>query len=71
MIYPDRLYMVFDLDNGDMLSKRYVWYFSSKAKALKHIRAQRAQLNSARLSDPVLYVLGYMPSRIKKEGLLK
>jgi hypothetical protein len=46
------IWLVFDLNNGDS-SKRYCWWFNTREEARRHIRWQRKQKYSAKLSSPV------------------
>jgi hypothetical protein len=51
---PDHkhVWLVFDMSNGDKLSKRYVWWFDTKKQANEHIKWQRKQKWCATLSAP-------------------
>lgn len=49
------IWLVFDLDNGHAPHKNYVWWFTAKDLALKHIGWQKKQADSARLSEPMKF----------------
>jgi hypothetical protein len=52
---PGNIWVLFDLDNGDELSKRYVWWFPSRARAVLFKREHKKQRYATRLSRPFLY----------------
>lgn len=54
---PDKpIWLLFDLSNGDNQTKRYVWWFDTRDKALNHRKWQRKQKYSACLSMPIRYI---------------
>ena len=55
MNYPNKIWVVFDLSNGDELTKQYAWYFKTRERARKHIRWVKHIKYAARLSGPMLY----------------
>lgn len=56
MKYPNKIWVIFDLSNGDELSRRYIWYFETREKAINHIKWQKEQKYSAKLSRPIKYI---------------
>lgn len=54
-VHPKECWLVFDLSNGDELSKKYVWWFYTKKQANAHIEEQKDREFSAELTEPVKY----------------
>lgn len=52
---PFKLWLVFDLDNGDESKGHYAWWFETRQKARDHIKFQKKQKFAARLSQPICY----------------
>ena len=52
-----RVWLCFDLDNGDDVKGRYVWAFGTWEEARKHYKTQKAEElpTTARLSPPQLW----------------
>lgn len=53
--YPKECWLVFDISNGDELSKRYVWWFDTKQQADNYIEEQRERDFAAELNGPIKY----------------
>ena len=47
------IWLLFDLSNGHMVSRRYLWWFETRREAMDHRREQHKLRNHARLSLPV------------------
>lgn len=52
---PSEMWVLFDIDNGDFPAKNYMWWFTSRKKALEHKREQRFHPNAATLIGPFKY----------------
>lgn len=47
------IWLLFDLNNGDAGSRRYVWWFNTRGMAMAHRRHQHKMEFGAKLSMPV------------------
>lgn len=55
---PKVAWIVFDMDNGDPGSHRYVWWFPTRREAREKVREhERNYPQYARLAGPLKYVL--------------
>lgn len=52
----DKIWLVFDLDNGDESKGHYVWWFHTRKQAREHIKFQKKQKFAAKLSQPICYI---------------
>jgi hypothetical protein len=59
-------WLVFDLSNGDPLSRRYVWWFETLKAARDHIAWQKKQKFSADLSPPMKFIPAFEKKRRMK-----
>lgn len=53
--YPKNkfIYVLFDLSNGDVLTRRYLWWFDTRKQAMEHRKEQKKMKYGADLSMPV------------------
>jgi len=54
-IVPRYIWLLFDIYNGDIGIKNYMWWFSSRAKARDHKKKQNAVATFAHLVGPFRY----------------
>jgi len=52
---PEEMWVLFDMVNGDSMSRRYIWWFRTRAMAREHMKHQRGMPNAASLSGPFKY----------------
>jgi hypothetical protein len=53
---PGNMWVLFDMDNGDPSSRRYLWWFETREKARAHKKRQNSRWpSSARLAGPFRY----------------
>lgn len=50
------IWVMFDLDNGDKKSRRYLWWFETKKAAIEHRKWQMFLTYGASLSEPEKYI---------------
>ena len=50
------IWVLFDLSNGDAMSKRYLWWFDTREEAMAHRKWQKRQRYAAVLSLPTKWV---------------
>jgi hypothetical protein len=68
---PRTMWVLFDMDNGNPDSYRYIWYFASKRQAVAHRNRQNAVKKNARVVGPVRYTCDDAKVRCtNKVGLL-
>jgi hypothetical protein len=58
---PDEVWLCYDVDNGDGIerhpdAKHYVWWFSTRLAALRHMKERRRNRRYTRLIGPFMYV---------------
>lgn len=49
---PHTLWVLIDCDNGNEGSRRYLWWFETRQKAIDHRKAQNAKSGNARVIGP-------------------
>ena len=54
-IAPRDVWFLFDISNGGLGVRNYVWWFESRAKARAHKKEQHADSSHARLAGPFHY----------------
>jgi hypothetical protein len=52
---PRFMWVLFDRDNGNPGSHRYLWWFRSRASAQEHKRRQNSRPECAKLAGPFRY----------------